>query len=77
MAYVLRMTGAVVVAVVVWAASAGLLSLLPPVFALGAMYGGLVLFMVGAELEWRWTAATGGILMFAGVFVAALVGALG
>lgn len=77
MGYLLRMAGAVVVAVLAWVASAGLLFLLPPVVALGTMYVGLVLFMVGAELEWRWTAATGGILMFAGVFVAALVGALG
>jgi hypothetical protein len=77
MTYLLRMAGAVGVAFLAWAATVGLLFLLPPAVALGATYVGLVLFMVGADQEWRWTAATGGILMFAGVFVAALVGALG
>jgi mRNA-degrading endonuclease toxin of MazEF toxin-antitoxin module len=76
MAYVLRMTGAVIAAILCWALAAGILFLLAPGFALGTMFAGLVLFLVGADLEWRWTAATGGILMFAGVFVAALVGAL-
>jgi hypothetical protein len=76
MAYFSRIAGAVVVAVLAWTASAGFLFLLPPACSLVAMFSGLVLFMVGADLEWKWTAATGGVLMFAGVFVAALVGAL-
>ena len=76
MAYLFRMTGAVLIAVLAWAATAAVLSLLPPGFAVGTMFAGLVLFMVGAELHGRWPAAFGGILMFAGVFVAALLGAL-
>lgn len=76
MAYLLRMTGAVLVAILAWAASVALLFLLPSAFAVGATFVGLVLFMVGAELHWRWPAAMGGVLMFAGVFVAALLGAL-
>jgi hypothetical protein len=76
MAYFLRMTSAVVFAVLAWSASVALLFLLPSAFAVGTMFGGLVLFMVGAELHWRWPVAVGGVLMFAGVFVAALLGGL-
>lgn len=72
MAYIMRMAGAVAVAVLAWAATVGVLFLLPPGVALVTMFVGLVLFMMGGELAWKWTAATGGILMFAGVFVGAL-----
>ena len=77
MAYLLRMTGAVVSAVLVWAAIVGLLFLLPPGFAVAIMFCGLVLFLVGAKLHWRWPVILGGVLMFGGVFAAALLGALG
>jgi hypothetical protein len=76
MAYVLRMAGAIAFAVLAWSAVSALLFFLPPAFALWALFGGLVLFMVGAELHWRWPVVIGGVLMFAGVFAAALLGAL-
>ncbi|MEX0610560.1 MAG: hypothetical protein WD229_00455 [Pirellulales bacterium] len=71
------MTGAVVIAVLAWAAIVGLLFLLPPGFAVATMFCGLVLFFVGAKLHWRWPVAVGGVLMFSGVFAAVLLGALG
>ncbi|MGH9173841.1 MAG: hypothetical protein ACRD1H_05770 [Vicinamibacterales bacterium] len=71
------MTGAVVVAVLAWAVTTGVLLLLPPGCALATMFGGLIAFSVGAKLHWRWPVAVGGVLMFAGVFAAALLDALG
>jgi hypothetical protein len=40
------------------------------------MFCGLVLFLVGAKLHLRWPVALGGVLMFGGVFAAALLGGL-
>ena len=73
----IRMTCAILIAILFWAALVGILFLLPPRVALGTMFAGLVLFLVGAKLHFPWTAAVGGVLMFAGVFAAALLGGLG
>ena len=76
MANLLRVTGALIIAVLAWTALAGVLLLLPPGFAVGTMFCGLVLFLAGAKLHWRWPVAIGGVLMFGGVFAAALLGGL-
>jgi hypothetical protein len=73
----MRIIGALIVAALAWSATSGLLMLLPPNFAVVALFVGLVLFLIGAELHWRWPLLIGGILMFGGVFAAALLGALG
>jgi hypothetical protein len=72
-----RLIGLTLAAVVAWLAIAGGLMFLPPACSMVVLFVGLILFMVGAELHWRWSAFAGGILMFAGVFSAALLGALG
>jgi hypothetical protein len=66
-----------VIAMITTAAITGLLLLLPSGCALATMFFGLILFLVGAELHWRWPAGVGGVLMFAGVVAAGLLGALG
>jgi hypothetical protein len=71
---ILRILVATAVTVLTLAAITGVLLLLPGYFALGAMFIGLVLFMVGGNW-WRWTAVIGGVLMFSGVLAAALLGA--
>jgi hypothetical protein len=76
MANLLRIAGAVIIAVLVWAALVGVLLLLPPSFAVATMFCGLVLFLVGAKLHLRWPVALGGVLIFGGVFAAALLGGL-
>lgn len=73
----MRIIGALIVAVLAWSATAGLLMQLPPNFAVVTLFVGLVLFLIGAELHWRWPLFIGGILMFGGAFAAALLGALG
>ena len=56
---------------------AGVLLLLPAFAALGCLFTGLTLFMVGEGLGCRWCVAAGGVAMFAGVFAAAIHGVLG
>jgi hypothetical protein len=77
MRYLLRMSGAAMVAVLAWAMTTGLLMLLPPTFAIATLFAGLILFSVGGKLHLRWPVAIGGVMMFGGVFAAALLGALG
>jgi len=77
MKYLAWATGAVFLAVLVWAVITGCLLLLPPSCAVAVMFIGLVLFLVGARLHSNVPTAMGGMLMFAGVFAAALLGALG
>jgi hypothetical protein len=50
--------------------------LLPAFVALGAMIAGVCLFISGAEVGRAWMAGTGGVLMFAGLMGAILLGAL-
>lgn len=77
MASFYRIIAAAAVAVPACAAIAGMLLLLPGPVAVGVMFCGLVMFLVGSKLHWFWTTAVGGVLMFAGVFAAALLGAIG
>jgi hypothetical protein len=72
-----RILAAAVLAVAACALVAGALLALPAPVAVGAMFAGYGLFLVGGHLGWRWPTAAGGVLMFAGVFAAALLGALG
>jgi hypothetical protein len=72
-----RILIATIIAVPACAAIVGMLLVLPGGCAMGAIFVGLPLFMIGHELQYRWMLALGGVLMFAGVFAAALLGALG
>jgi len=64
------------IAIPACAAVIGLLLFLPGWCALGTMFVGLVLFMVGAEVGIRWAAVVGGVLMFGGVSAAGVLGVL-
>jgi hypothetical protein len=72
-----RILTAALLAVAAWALLTAVLLALPGSVALGCMFAGLVLFLVGAHLEFRWPVAAGGVMMLAGVFAAALLGVLG
>jgi hypothetical protein len=71
-----RVAAAAVLATAACAVLVGILLTLPGPLAVGCLFAGQVQFLVGAHLEWRWPVATGGIMMFSGVFAAALLGAL-
>lgn len=73
----LSRTGGAIVIAVVAALIAGMLLLLPPGCALAITFVGLVTFLIGAKLHWRWPTAIGNVLMFAGVFASAILGAFG
>ena len=72
-----RIAVGAVIAVATCALLAVVLLAMPGRVAVGCMFTGYVLFLVGAHAGWRWPVAVGGVMMFAGVFVAALSGALG
>ncbi len=74
--YGVRLGAAVVVAVLACAVTVGILLVLPPSVSLAVMFVGLGLFCFGAKVGYRWPAAVGGVLMFSGVFAAALLGAI-
>jgi hypothetical protein len=74
--YLARLTLAIIIAVVAVAITVGILFVLPPYVSLGVMFVGLALFCIGAQAGYKWPAAVGGVLMFAGMFTAALLGAL-
>lgn len=73
---VIRTLAAAAVAIAIWLAAVLLLMRLPSAISFVALFLGLALFLIGAKLALKWFAAIGGILMFAGVFAAALLGAL-
>ncbi|MEK6259578.1 MAG: hypothetical protein AABP62_13250 [Planctomycetota bacterium] len=77
MSYFLQMAKLTLSATVTWLTLTGALLLLPGVVSIACLFVGLVLFLIGAELHYKLPAAVGGVLMFAGVFAAALLGALG
>ena len=77
MSYFLKMAKLTLAATVTWLALTGVLLLLPGMISIVCLFAGLVLFLVGAELHYNLPTAVGGVLMFAGVFAAALLGALG
>jgi hypothetical protein len=72
-----RILVAAILAVAACALLAGALLALPAPVAVGCMFTGYLLFLVGGHVGWRWPVAVGGVMMFAGVFAAALWGALG
>ncbi len=74
--YLARMTSAVIFAVVAMAITVGILLVLPSYVSIGVMFVGFALFYVGAEAGYKWPMALGGVLMFAGVLAAGLLGAL-
>ena len=76
-AHLRRAACAIVMAVIAWAMTALLLLQLPASFAVATMFVGLILFLIGARLNLIWPAAIGGVLMFSGVFAAALLGEIG
>lgn len=76
-ASLLRTGVATSVAVPSCAGIAALLLNLPGPVSVGVLFCGCVMFLVGSELHRFWTTAVGGVLMFAGVFAAALPRAIG
>ena len=68
--------GAVIAATACALVAVALLAL-PEQVAVGCVFTGFLLFLVGARAGWRWPVAVSGVLMFAGVFAAALSGVLG
>jgi hypothetical protein len=54
------------------AALLGVFLLLPVAVALGCAIAGMVLFKVGAKLDWQWPTVIGGAVMFSGVLAWAL-----
>ena len=72
--YLMRMGCVIAVAVIASTVTAGLLMLLPAACAIATLFTGLGLFLIGAKLHQKWPVVFGGVLMFGGIFAAAIIG---
>jgi hypothetical protein len=72
-----RLALAIVFLLPAWALLSLGLCWLPSWIAMSCLFAGLTLFLVGSDREVPWCVGVGGVLMFAGVFAAAMRGALG